>query len=184
MSQPKYDEAGQLVTEGVTELVLQEVPFDTGSLAKMMLQIYERVGADDSFDPDTINGAINTTALAVENYKKELLDAIKNAKTFKTITIHNAQNDVVASQFSVIADEIADELSIYTNDPLYITGSAEDEETDGITLSLRMAQTVNESEYPISSKAVKTEVDNITSLIGDINKILNYVNTGVKPESL
>lgn len=185
VSQPKYDEAGQLVTEGVTELALQEVPFDTGSLAKMMLQIYERVGADDSFDPDTINGAINTTALAVENYKKELLDAIKNAKTFKTISFSTPADEAEqeGTSIKITARNLADELDISVDSNSPITFSP-GESNNSVKLGLIVENNLVNTSNPISSKAVKTEVDNITSLIGKINMILNYVNTGVKPESL
>lgn len=151
----------------------------------MMLQIYERVGADDSFDPDTINGAINTTALAVENYKKELLDAIKNAKTFKTISFSTPADEAEqeGTSIKITARNLADELDISVDSNSPITFSP-GESNNSVKLGLIVENNLVNTSNPISSKAVKTEVDNITSLIGKINMILNYVNTGVKPESL
>ena len=57
-------------------------------------------------------------------------------------------------------------------------------DNNSVKLGLIVENNLVNTSNPISSKAVKTEVDNITSLIGKINMILNYVNTGVKPESL
>ena len=121
-----------------------------------------------------LNQELDIAEEKIGAYFTHLDNAVKNLLTFKTFNFNNIIDENRGTQFAIEAQTLSDEITFATSGSLKFEN--DENVSKQVKLSLTVEQELADSEHPISSKVVKTEVDNITSLIGDVKAILEAIN--------
>lgn len=127
-----------------------------------------------------MNQELNVAEEKIGAYYKHLNDAVDHLDNFKTINLVNAMDREGGSTAPIVfeAEGFEDSLTLNALEPLYFRPSVFDQDKENsLSLDIHIAKELVDDDYiPISSKAVKTEVDNIISLIGEVRSILEDIN--------
>ena len=112
-------------------------------------------------------------------YYGKLENAVKNIKTFKVIATENADGvSGGVTEAEVIGDTLnfishSSQLKLAAKDPLNV---------DAVTFELQVADSLKDNDKLVTSSIVKTELDNINTLIGNIHTILQSINGTTQEE--
>lgn len=120
---------------------------------------------------------VHTVDSKIDAYYGKLDKAVEDLLTFKTIRFSTRIDENSGTSIDIVARSLADFVDIEVGEPLSFSTNTD----NSVKLEIQVESEINETQNPISSKAVKTEVDTINEAIGTISDVLNYVLTGERP---
>ena len=145
---------------------------DTGSYSVQQIDILDSMNSIYKMMAQ-LGQEVYTVDTKVAAYYNKLDEAVKNVKTFHTVSVTNSTG---ATGGQVEAAPLSDSLNIASLSEQLLLSASEPNDEDKISLSLRVATNFNnasEDNYLVTKGAVETTV---LTYLGDVKSILHDIN--------